>query len=269
VKSLDEINLWMGVVEELLRLIEEENIEELTVEEAVLGIGYTAVRITAGDVGLCHSLLGENPCPRRIARRAGTLRGMKAMEMAELAVSEDISERVVGMAALNALAHHIFQEHRYRVWRGNLLPHLLREIRPSDTVVLVGYIGPFEQPLREAASRLIILENDPTRRRGRALPGSEAPRILPEADVVVITGSSLANGSIDGVLRLSEDARIRVVVGASTPLLPDPLFDSGVDAVGAVRVLDAEKLMQIVSEGGGTREIKGAVKYLTLSPKLT
>ncbi|HDI52743.1 MAG TPA: hypothetical protein ENF89_01190, partial [Candidatus Bathyarchaeota archaeon] len=86
----------MGVVKELLERIEAEDVDEFTVEEAILGVGYTAVRIDSGDVGLCHSLLGENPCPRRIARRAGTLRGMKAVEMAEFAVSEDISERVVG-----------------------------------------------------------------------------------------------------------------------------------------------------------------------------
>lgn len=256
----------MGVVEELLERIEDERVDDLTVEEAILGVGYTAVRIDSGDVGLCHSLLGENPCPRGISRRAGTLRDMKALDLARLAASKDLSERVVGMAALNALAHHIFQEHRYRVWRGNLLPHLLREIKPSDTVVLIGYIRPFEKPLREASSKLIILEYDPTRRRGRALPGSEAPRILPEADVVVITGSSIANRSIDEVLSLSQDARFKAVVGASTPLLPDPLFDRGVDAVGALRVVDADSLMRIVAEGGGTREIGRAVNYLNLAP---
>ncbi len=256
----------MGVVEELLERIEAENVDEFTVEEAVLGVGYTAVRINSGDVGLCHSLLGETPCPRGISRRAGTLRDMKALELARLAASRDLSERVVGMAALNALAHHVFQEHRYRVWRGNLLPYLLREIRPSDTVVLIGYIRPFENPLREASSKLLILENDPIR-RGKALPGSEAPRILPEADVVIITGSSIANGSIDEILNLSQDARLKAVVGASTPLLPDPLFDRGVDAVGTLRVIDADSLMQIVAEGGGTRELGVAVSYINLAPR--
>jgi uncharacterized protein (DUF4213/DUF364 family) len=35
--------------------------EDIRVESVCLGCGYTGVWLSTGDVGLCHSLLGEVP----------------------------------------------------------------------------------------------------------------------------------------------------------------------------------------------------------------
>lgn len=88
--------------------------------------------------------------------------------------------------------------------------------------------------------------------------------LLPKADVAVVTGTSLANGTIDRLLQLAREAREIAVVGASASVLPEPLFNHGVTIVGGIRVLDAEKLLQIVAEGGGTRQLKKATEFVTL-----
>jgi len=45
------------------------------------------------------------------------------------------------------------------------------------------------------------------------------------------------------------------------------LFKRSVDVVGGVIVTDPDKAMQIVAEGGGTRELRAATKFIVMKPK--
>jgi len=115
------------------------------------------------------------------------------------------------------------------------------EVGPEDTVAMVGHIKPFAKAFRSRAREVNILERSPHREEG-VLPDTACEAIIPEADVVVITGSALVNG---------------------TMCLPDPLFRMGVDYAGGIRINDPDKAMQILSEGGGTPQLKGAGEFIT------
>ncbi|MEM4978977.1 MAG: DUF364 domain-containing protein, partial [Candidatus Nezhaarchaeales archaeon] len=80
----------------------------------------------------------------------------------------------------------------------------------------------------------------------------------------IITGTTLANGTIDRLLELSKNARDVVLVGPTASTLPDPLFKHGVTIIGGVRVIDSEKVIQVVSEGGGTPSLKEACKQVVI-----
>ena len=79
---------------------------------------------------------------------------------------------------------------------------------------------------------------------------------MPQSAVVVITGSAIANGTLDRLLELSCDARKIAVVGPTASMVPDPVFDRGVDYFGGVQVKDARLLMTVLSEAGGTPQMK-------------
>ena len=49
----------------------------------------------------------------------------------------------------------------------------------------------------------------------------------------------------------------------SSTSLRDPLFRMGVDYAGGIRIDDPDKAMQILSEGGGTPQLKGAGEFIT------
>lgn len=87
------------------------------------------------------------------------------------------------------------------------------------------------------------------------------------ADVVLITGTAIANGTIDHLLDLTKKAKEVAIIGASAGILPDVLFDRGVTLIGGVRVTGADKMMQIVAEGGGTPALKTAVEFINIKPK--
>jgi len=99
------------------------------------------------------------------------------------------------------------------------------------------------------------------------LPDFVSEEIIPKASVVIITGSAIANGTIDRLLELSQGAREVALSGSSVGLTPDSLFKRGVTLIGGARVVDPERMLQIIAEGGGTPHLNPALKFLVIKPK--
>ncbi|MEM1586178.1 MAG: DUF364 domain-containing protein [Candidatus Bathyarchaeia archaeon] len=258
------------IIRELLHSVkaEIENINAIKAKRVIIGLGYTAVQLDTGHIGLCYTFSSEivpNCC--QIWRKAGTLAGSPAIKIAELSLSWDLSEAVVGVAALNALSQMVMEKNldRYMVIEGDLINQL--EIIRDDIVVLVGNIHPFVPRIMEKTRKIFILERNPRLRETNVLPDTAAEEILPQANVAIITGTSLANGTIDRLLELSKNAREIALVGPTAGVLPDPLFRHNVTAIGSIKITDGERILQVVSEGGGTPNFKGACKQIVVRPK--
>lgn len=258
------------IVKEILERIKAEvgDVERIVAERVVIGLGYTAVKLNTGHVGLCYTFSDEimlNCC--QISRRAGTLAESLAIKLAELSLSWDLSEAIVGVAALNALSQ-LAMERRpdsYVIVEGNLINHI--SITKDDVVVLVGNIHPFIPRIRERTDKIFILERDPKKRSLGLYPDVAAEELLPRASIAIITGTTLANGTIDRLLELSKNAREVALVGPTASTLPDPLFEHSVTVIGGVRIIDGERVMQVVSEGGGVPSLKGACRQVVIRPK--
>ena len=255
------INVLTEVKDMLLREIPD--IDEISVEKVCLGLGYSGVKLKSGQAGVCNSLLSEaslDCC--QILKGAGTLSGRNAIEFLEKIDSWDMIERVIGVSTINALSQIVFEadSNRYSVEERNLIDVI--DVTPEDTVALVGQIKPFVPIFRSRAERLFILERGRQREEG-VLPDTACEQVVPQADVVVITGSSLANGTIDRLLELAGNARTIALVGPTVSCLPDPFFKRGVDFTGGIRIHDADKAMQVLSEGGGTPQLKQAGEFVT------
>jgi uncharacterized protein (DUF4213/DUF364 family) len=260
--------LTTKIVKEVLRILEGtiSNLGEVTVEKASIGLGYTGVKLSTGHAGVCHTLSAEmrlQGCA--VSDRAGTLAGSQAVELAWLSTSWHLDERIVGIATVNALSQIVFEKNpkQYRIDSGNLIDAV--EIKSDDNVVLVGNIRPFIPVIKAKTRKLHILERNPFRDED-ILPDIAGEELLPKADVIIITGSAVANGTLDHLLELSRNAREVVLSGPSASFLPDPLFKLGVKAIGGIQVVNAELLLQIVGEGGGTRQIRPAIRFVNIKP---
>ncbi|OGV96914.1 hypothetical protein A2W24_03875 [Microgenomates group bacterium RBG_16_45_19] len=141
------------------------------------------------------------------------------------------------------------------------------KFKKSDQVAFVGRIRPLIKRIQPKVDRVYVLERDIKRRETGILPDTASEEILPKVDVTIITGTAIANGTIDRLLQLSKKSREVALVGASASTIPDPLFKRGVTIVGAIRVRDTDRLLQIVSEGGGTQQLKSAIDFINLRPK--
>jgi uncharacterized protein (DUF4213/DUF364 family) len=259
----------MRIVEQVLELVIKKvpGISTLTIKKACIGLGYTGVTLDSGHAGLCHTLSHEmTPYCCQVNKRAGKISGSKAIDIVNMAKSWEVNESVLGFATLNALSQKFFDEvtSPFNIKSSNFINEL--RVKSSDTVVMIGSLHPFIKSIREKAKELYIIERSPLLRDEGSFPDTAAEDLLPQADVVVATGSSLANGTIDRILELSNNAREFGLVGPSASVIPTPLFDRGVTTIGGVKILDGDKMIQIIAEGGGTPQLKSITEFITIRP---
>jgi uncharacterized protein (DUF4213/DUF364 family) len=202
--------------------------------------------------GLSSTFRGEGPSHERGVRDVGNLTRKTALELAEYARSNSLLEASIGMATINSL----IDIDESKCVEKNAFEIIL-EKGEGKHVAVVGHF-PWIPKLREKIKNFWVLEQ---RLREGDLPAKEADRILPQCDVVGITGTSFINHTLEGLLKLSKNAYI-VLVGPTSPLSPI-LFDCGIDAICGSKVVDPDQLIRSISEGATFKEVTG-VRLLTL-----
>ncbi len=186
-------------------------------------------------------------------REAGALLGKSALEIARMAYSSSTLEAAIGMAAINSLLE--VDEGRCLMLNAG---ELLVERGQGRKVAVIGHF-PFVPALRQAAGELWVIEQRP---REGDLPEIEAQKLVPQADVVAITGATFTNHTVGSLLRLCRPEAYVVLLGPTVPLSP-VLFNYGVDAISGTKVVDNEAVLRGVSQGATFRQLEG-VELLTM-----
>lgn len=227
-----------------------------TAADIRIGLGYTAMVLDNGNCGLAytsHKQEYESCC---VVPEAGKLTGRKASELISWLKLSDATACAVGLAAINAILPPPITAVESDILK--LLP-----VQADDSVGMIGFFGPLVNPLKERVKDLYIFERRPDPEYG-ILPESAALEILPKCQVAVITATTILNHTIDQLLDLCKTAREIVILGPSTPFLPEVFSRHGVTMLSGLQVVDPNQILRIVSEGGGTRQFGKAVRKLTL-----
>ena len=203
--------------------------------------------------GLSSTFREEGPSHDRGVRDVGNLTRKTALELAEYAKSESLLEASIGMATINSL----IDIDESRCIEKNAFEIIL-EKGQGKNVAIVGHF-PWIPKLKGKTKNLWVLEQ---RLREGDLPAKQADKILPECDVVGITGTSFINHTLEGLLSLCKEAYI-LLIGPTSPISPI-LFDYGIDAICGSKIIDPDKLVRSISEGATFKEVTG-VRLLTLS----
>jgi uncharacterized protein (DUF4213/DUF364 family) len=209
------------------------------VREVRIGAFWTVVVLEEKRCGLASALRdddhhhhGQNP-----VREAGHLHEHSARELAELARSNSLLEASIGLAAINALLD--VDEDACLELNAE---QVILDQGTGKSVIVVGHF-PFIPRIREVARQLWVLEKRP----GKGdLPAEAAPDIIPQADVVAITGTALINHTFEGLIKLCRPEAFVLVLGPTTPLSP-VLFNYGVDVISGTLVTDPETVLRYVS----------------------
>jgi len=241
----------MSVLDDLLASLE----VDAPVREVRTCVHWTAV--VSRHCGLASSIHQEQyPHGHAAVRGVGTLHELTALELAEYARSEKLLEAGIGVAAINSLVdvdEERCVELNAEAW--------LAERGQGKRVAVVGSF-PFVPRLREKVGQLWVLERHPA--EGELL-AEEASNVIPQADVVAISGTTLINHTLDDLLSLCRPDSSVMVLGPSTPLSP-VFFDHGVDVVSGTRVVDTDLVLTLISQGATFRQVKGpGVRLLTMT----
>jgi uncharacterized protein (DUF4213/DUF364 family) len=200
---------------------------------------------TPHDLGPHHS---QTP-----VKEPGFLLNKDTLSLARMALSPSPLEAAIRMATINSLIE--IDEQRCTELNAS---DLLSKQGEGKKVTIIGHF-PFVPRLRTVVSELWVIERNP---QEGDFAETEADKLLPQADVVGITGTAFTNQTIESLLSLCKSNAYVVVLGGTVPLSP-VLFDYGVNAVSGTRVIDPETVLSCVSQGATFRQIKG-VRLLTM-----
>lgn len=218
---------------------------DIPVRSMLIGLHWTVV--CSRFCGMAATLSGEHEHGHNQVKEAGSLQNKYAHELAEYARSEDLLEASIGMAAINSLLD-VDESLAVEVNASEVLGRLGR----GKTVALIGHF-PFIPQLRPKVGKLWVIEQNP---RDDDYPAEAAADLIPQAELVAITGSALINHTLDELLSFCRPETPVMVLGPSTPLSP-VLFEYGVNIISGTRVVDEAAVLRTVGQGASFRQVEG------------
>jgi uncharacterized protein (DUF4213/DUF364 family) len=248
----------LGAIREILW----SDLDGITVERAVVGLFFTGVALSNGNAGACATPIKTIPeavcCPSSAMAMPfpGKLRGRPAFDLAREALGDNGIRRAVGIAAMNALADTCWRRrpHPETELRLGVDAFDATEIRSADTVVVVGAFVPFLRELKRRRQPFLVLEQDAATLKPEELPffrpAEQADTVVPEADVLLITGTTLINDTLEQLLSLAKPTARVTMVGPTVSLLPDAFLRRGADILGTVRITEPDAFLDMLAEGG-------------------
>jgi uncharacterized protein (DUF4213/DUF364 family) len=251
----------------------------LTVERAVLGLFFTGVKLFDGSGGICATFTKSVPdavcCPSSSAQvnPPGTLAGRKAVEFLKDLHARSPLRRIFAIAVLSALcasARRVSPPAAYTIRRGvDALDAIT--VPPDAHVVVVGAFVPVIKAMKARGQSFCILEQDPATLKSDELrffaPAERAPQEVPKADLLLITGTTLINDTLESILASAKPSAKIVVVGPTASLAPDALFRRGVSVVGGVEVTNPDLLLDLLAEGASGYHFFGkAAERIVMEP---
>ena len=258
------MNERKSITKELIEIIQKSQVInrlKITPKDVRIGVFYTGVVLSTGHAGMSYTPAQEIPeavcCPRSHAKmpQAGNLLNFPVADLMEYALDDNVLKAAVGIATINALSAILLEDDHcpYKPSAfGNALD--LIQITGEDTVVMVGAFPPFIKRIQEITKKLFVIEKNPrTVGKGDSVeiePEAHVQELIPKADILIITGVTLVNHTLEPILGLARNARDILVVGPTASVYPAPLFRRGVTVLGGVRVTEASKMIHLIGEAG-------------------
>lgn len=237
----------MKVLADLLNSIE----KDAPTRTILVGVHWTVV--CSRFCGLASTWTKNGPHGHDQVRAVGHLQKRSARELAEFACSDNLLEASIGVAAINSL----LEVDESRAAEMNAVEVLIQNGREKN-VALVGHF-PFIPKLRPAVGKLWVFDHQPA---ADEYPPEAAADLIPQADVVAITSSTLINHTLDDLLSYCREEALVMMVGPSTPLSP-VLFKHGVHILSGSKVMHESAVLNTVSQGATFQQVEG-VRRLTI-----
>ncbi|MGD0657735.1 MAG: DUF364 domain-containing protein [Syntrophorhabdales bacterium] len=237
-------------------------LDDLTLERIVIGLFFTGVKLSNGVGGLCFTPIKAVPeavcCPSsaRVMPTSGKLRGMKVMQIVDEILSGNPLKKTMGIAVLNALSTLCWEERplvTYSIKRGlDAMDELA--IPDGSYVIVVGALIPALRALKQRREPFGILELDASTLKPDEMkyliPQERASEKVPQADMLIITGTTLINDSLEDLLSMRKPGARVIVMGPTASMLPEAFFRRGVSLLGGIIVTEADRVLDVIAEAG-------------------
>jgi len=248
------------IIEQTYKLLKSRyktRLEKLSISDVRIGLYLTAVRLSDDSTGTSATLANENPVYAKSRRDFGDysplkIKGKKILDILDYQKESGIILSLK-TAVLNAVSSGIISSANYEIIE-NCDPVQLLDLNLRKTITIVGAFQSYIRKISETKNRLNVLELNENAlisdHRKFFVPACEYDKVIPSSEIVIITGQTLVNRTIDELLAAVSPGTEVIVTGPSSGLLPDILFENKVTIIGTSRIISPEILFDIVSEGG-------------------
>lgn len=209
------------------------------IADTIAGDAWSLVETAKGKVGIAMTTSGSTRPPML----SESLIGMDIQEAARALMSWNFEEASLALAAINACLNTEARMKEFHC-KEPYDNYCTRGLDLSGK--RLGLIGHLKMPeeVRNAAAECHILELHP---QPGDYPASACEWILPECEIVIITGSSLINKTLPRLLALCRNA-YTILAGPTVPLCP-ALLDLGIDRLAGLVINDPERMKKRQAAG--------------------
>lgn len=243
----------------LSRLYEsvESSAKERRIADLRVGLSYVGVKLDNNAAGLAAVLPDVTPRGCTVLSSAGSFAGSPATGLLKYLVDgQNGLHSAIGLATANALIEVPADRTEDREATTFL------NLQPGEKVAMVGLFAPLMERIRTTGAILTVIEKNPDRLE--VLSPAEKQRALQDCNVAIITATTLINRTFEETIGFLGAPRSVVLMGPSTPLLPVIFRDTPVTHLGGASVIDYARVLQIISEGGGTPALRPYLRFVNL-----
>lgn len=236
------------------------------VTKVVVGLGYTCVEVSAyayepflGLASTLSSIVSNTDCSK--INFAGELTNFSISELLNWSYEVPSLKKIIGIATLNSVSQHILKIlNPYRKFKGNLVD--LLNINEKTNVMFIGLMKPLIREISKLTRLITIVEDtlsiSPEFKQFKFRHDINQIDVNElKTDVLFCSGTTIINNTLELILeKFERKAQNIIVIGPTASMIPDILFDYGVNIVGGMDIFDSKATLQIVQEGGGTKLFK-------------
>jgi uncharacterized protein (DUF4213/DUF364 family) len=224
----------------------------MPIRKVIIGVHWTLV--ASKYCGLASTMVSQEQHDHSQVRDVGALHEKSAQELAGWALSDNLLEASIGIAAINSLLDLDEQ----RIKEVNAAEVIARDSKDKNLVV-VGHF-PFVDRMKTIAKNCWVIEKRPF---GDDFPEEASQEFIPQADVIAITGTAFINHTIEDLLSLCHPESLAMILGPSTPMT-SLIFDYGVSFLSGSRVMDEDAAITTIQQGASFPQVNG-VRLITMS----
>ncbi|MEE4262018.1 MAG: DUF364 domain-containing protein [Desulfobacteraceae bacterium] len=218
---------------------------EVNINVLCLGLGYTAVTLSDGGIGLSYTHF-EDKKSCMLLNKHIDYEEKPAIQLLEKIKSDHPVERSMALALVNALNHK--DALGYPEDRKNSIMLDRFKIGQGTNVAMVGFIGPLVDILKQKNALVEVL--DASRNMGQK--EDFYTKLGNWADVLLLTSTSILNNTTEEILRKVHPKVKTVMLGPSTPMVAAAFEHLPVHMLAGTVPVDKANVLKAIRHGMGT-----------------
>lgn len=232
-------------------------IDNLRIVEVRFGTRMTAVKLSDNSYGVVSTLMDLH---HQCIKKKRDFEDFTPLKISGQYVSDLFKTtkesnliNTLRIAILNAISTTIISQGKYKIIE-DADPIDLIDLNSRKTITIVGAFNSYIKKIAPTDNELHVLELDKYAIaddfRKYFVPAQDYKLVIPKSDIVIITGLTLVNNTIDDLLAAVSPNTQVILTGPSSNIIPDILFQNKVNIIGTTRILNPDLLFQLVSEMG-------------------